>query len=213
MADVNPRETHSVDLALVLAVDCSSSIDAADFHLQMRGISEAISNPAVFTAIQSGPHQRIALSIVHWSNHKTQKIALPWRALGSRSELEMCAEDIAKLPRNWVAGGTGLAAGLNFCTAYLNAVPFSTARKTIDVSGDGQDNEGGDMEAMHQQAKMLAITINGLPIIDGSRLLEAYYRERVIVGTDAFVVPAADIRAFTQAMTQKLLQEIQRQVT
>ncbi len=44
----------TVDLALVLAVDCSTSIDAGDFRLQMDGIAAALRNPAVAKAIAGG---------------------------------------------------------------------------------------------------------------------------------------------------------------
>ena len=38
----------AVDLALVLAADCSSSADEGDFRLQMDGIAAALRNPALF---------------------------------------------------------------------------------------------------------------------------------------------------------------------
>ena len=64
----------NVDLALVLAVDCSSSVDAGDYHLQMFGIADALRSPKVLNAIQSGEHQRIALSLVQRSTRKSQYI-------------------------------------------------------------------------------------------------------------------------------------------
>ena len=74
----------SVDLALVLAVDCSSSVDAGDYHLQMFGIAEALRSPKVLDAIQSGENQRVAFSLVHWSTHKSQPSSLlPHRPLSS----------------------------------------------------------------------------------------------------------------------------------
>ena len=54
----------SVDLALVLAVDCSSSVDAGDYQLQMSGIAKSLRNPNVLDAIESGENQKIAFALV-----------------------------------------------------------------------------------------------------------------------------------------------------
>jgi Protein of unknown function (DUF1194) len=200
-----------VDLALVLAVDCSSSVDAADFHLQMTGIAAALRNPPLLDAIIAGPNQRVAITLVQWSNRNAQMIAVPWRFLGSKTDLENCARETEQTARNWLPGGTGLAAAIDFCVELLQAMPFAAVRRAIDVSGDGEDNEDGDVEAARHNAANLGMTINGLPITDGSPRIEAYYRQRVIAGPGAFAIPAANILNFSEAMTQKLLREIQLQ--
>lgn len=198
-----------VDLALVLAVDCSSSVDSGDYYLQMHGIAAALRNPPLFEAIAEGPNQRVAILLVHWSNRNGQMIAIPWRILGHKIEIETVAREVERAPRQWLPGGTGMAAAIYFCTGQLNNLPFNATRLVIDVSGDGEENEGGDVEAARLNATNLGVTINGLPIIDGSLLVEAYYQQRVIAGPGAFIVPAVNIHAFKTAMTQKLLREIQ----
>jgi hypothetical protein len=45
----------AVDLLLVLAVDASGSIDANEFRLQREGCAEALTHPAVLSAIGAGP--------------------------------------------------------------------------------------------------------------------------------------------------------------
>ena len=200
-----------VDLALVLAVDCSSSVDAADFHLQMTGIAAALRNPPLLEAIIAGPNQCVAITLVQWSNRNAQMIAVPWRFLGSKTDIENCARETEQTARNWLPGGTGLAVAIDFCVELLQAIPFVAVRRAIDVSGDGEDNEGGDVEAARHNAANLGMTINGLPITDDSPRIEAYYRQRVIAGPGAFAIPAANILNFSEAMTQKLLREIQLQ--
>lgn len=198
----------SVDLALVLAVDCSSSVDAGDYHLQMFGIAEALRSPKVLDAIQSGENQRIAFSLVHWSTHKSQRIIVKWRQLATRGDLFNTASEIELAERQWQIGGTGLAAAIDFSAALIEKLPIDTARKIIDVSGDGEENDDGDVNYSRKAAMAQGITINGLPILDGSRTIEAYYRYKVIGGAGSFVVPAANSRAFGEAMEQKLLREI-----
>ena len=197
-----------VDLALVLAVDCSSSVDAGDFRLQMDGIAAALRNPPLFEAIAAGSCQQIALTLVLWSNRNSQAIAIAWRVLSSRLELEAIAQETEKAERRWRPGGTGLAAAVDFSVSLLQTLPIAARRRAIDVSGDGTDNEGGDAARARDGALALGVTINGLPIISGSHELEAYYRDRVIGGPGSFIMPAVNILSFRDAMTRKLLREV-----
>ena len=198
----------SVDLALVLAVDCSSSVDAGDYHLQMFGIAEALRSPKVLDAIQSGENQRIAFSLVHWSTRKSQRIIIRWRQLATHDDLFNTAHEIELAERQWQIGGTGLAAVIDFSAALIAKLPIFASRKVIDISGDGQENDEGDVASSRKDAIAHGITINGLPILDGSRTIEAYYRYRVISGPGSFAIPAANSKAFGEAMEQKLLREI-----
>lgn len=199
-----------VDLALVLATDCSSSVDAADFRLQMEGIGHALRNPLLADAIASGLHQRIGLSVVLWSSRTRQTVVMPWRALATTSDLDQAAGDVEQTVRSWEPGGTGLAAAIDFSADLLDALPFPADRRVIDVSGDGRDNEGGNVAGTRDRAVARAITINGLPITYGSRQLLAYYKEEVTGGPGSFVIAADTIMAFRRAMTEKLLREVSK---
>lgn len=197
-----------VDLALVLAVDCSSSVDAGDYRLQMFGIAQALRNPKVLDAIQSGENQRIAFALVQWSTRKSQYIIIKWRLLATQDDLFQTARDIESAERQWQIGGTGLASAIDFCAALIAKLTVDAARKVIDISGDGEENDDGDVAFARSAAIAQGISINGLPILDGSRTIEAYYRYRVIGGPGSFLMPAANSAAFGEAMEQKLLREI-----
>ena len=203
----------NVDLALVLAVDCSSSVDAGDYHLQMFGIADALRSPKVLNAIQSGEHQRIALSLVQWSTRNSQYIILKWRQIATQEDLFKTAHEIELAQRQWQIGGTGLAAAIDFSAALISKLPVDAARKVIDISGDGEDNDDGNVIYSRNMAIAQGITINGLPILDGSKFIEAYYHYKVIGGPGSFVIPAANSRAFGEAMEQKLLREIGPQIS
>ncbi len=198
----------SVDLALVLAVDCSSSVDAGDYHLQMFGIAQALRNPKILDAIQSGENQRIALALVQWSTRRSQRIIIKWRILATQHDVFQTAQEIEKAERQWQIGGTGLAAAIDFSTALIGKLGAGATRKVIDISGDGQENDEGDVASSRSAAIANGITINGLPILDGSRTIEAYYRYHVIGGPGSFVVPTLNSASFGEAMEQKLLREI-----
>jgi hypothetical protein len=199
----------AVDLALVLAVDCSSSVDAADFRLQMDGIAAALRNPAVASAIAAGANRQIALALVQWSSRGEQAISLPWRLLAGPLDLAAAARDVEAAERRWRPGGTGLADAIDFSAALLAALPIESTRRVIDVSGDGEDNEAGRPARARDAAVSAGIVVNGLPIVSGSVGLERYYRQLVIGGPGCFVTPAETIMSFQQAMTRKLLREVQ----
>jgi len=200
----------TVDLALLLAVDCSTSIDSGDFRLQMDGLAAALRHPALAKAIAGGEHRQIAISVMLWSDRRTQHVVLSWTLLAGVASLEIAAQRIAVIERRSQPGGTGLAAGIDYAARMLETLPFTADRRSIDVSGDGQDNEGGSAAASRDQAVLRGITINGLPILSGSPSLESYYHTEVIGGPGAFVEPAAGIMDFRETILRKLLREIGR---
>jgi hypothetical protein len=57
----------TLDLALVLAVDVSSSMAPAEQALQRSGFIEAFRSPAVHKAIARGALGRVAVAYVEWS--------------------------------------------------------------------------------------------------------------------------------------------------
>jgi hypothetical protein len=203
-----PDASQKVDLALVLAVDCSSSVDPVEFRIQMEGIAAALRHPAVHDAIAAGRQRRIALTLVLWSGARSQSIAMPWHVLATEADLEAAAVEIAGARRVWQAGGTALAIAIDFAADLLTGLPFAATRRVIDVSGDGIDNVTSTASEARDRAVAQGITINGLPITKGSQLLPVYYKTQVIGGRDAFVEPASDVAAFEGTILRKLLREI-----
>ena len=57
------------------------------------------------------------------------------------------------------------------------------------------------------------ITINGLPLTRGSKLLVGYYNAEVIGGPGAFVEPAETVLQLPDAILKKLLREIPQAVS
>ena len=203
----------AVDLGLVLAVDCSSSVDAGDFQIQMQGIAAALRHPSLTAAIAAGAHRRIVMSLVLWSNAQTQAIAMPWRLLANDADLEIAAREIETTGRKVPPGGTGLAAAIDYSAALLSLLPVPADRLAIDVSGDGEDNEGGNAGAARDRAVARGITVNGLPIIDGSSSIAKYYHDEVIGGPGSFIEQAETIMSFRDTILRKLLREIGRPVS
>jgi hypothetical protein len=95
----------------------------------------------------------------------------------------------------------------------------------IDVSGDGVDNCNGKetTDVVRDELVAYGAVINGLPIIeraptanapavlpDTSRSddLESWYRNHVMGGAGAFVLPAYGYEDFGRAMRQKFVVEV-----
>jgi hypothetical protein len=69
-----------VDLALVLAVGVSFSMEPEEQDLQRHGFVEAFQSPEVHQAIRQGMLGRIVVVYVEWSGAFDQQIIVPWAA-------------------------------------------------------------------------------------------------------------------------------------
>lgn len=198
----------SVDVALVLAVDVSNSVDWFEYELQKYGISKAIRDPEVLKAINAGRNRRIAVALVQWAGSTSRRIAVPWTLLSDRASVEQIAKIIDVMPREFDGDATNISGVLAYATDLLSAAPYQAARKVIDVSGDGRENVSDAPELMRDRAIAAGITINGLAIENEEKALRHHYRNRIIGGPGAFVLPVARFEDFADAMKKKLIREI-----
>ena len=200
-------ETAPVDVALVLAIDSSSSVSADEFYLQTQGLAAAFADPEVEAAIGRGPHGAIAVAIVEWANPDRQVANLVWTTVRP-TDLPSLSAALADLPRLIDGGGTGLGAGLLAATAMFAEAPPAT-RRVIDVSGDGRTSAGPAAAAARDAAVAAGVTVNGLAIVNEEPDLEAFYRDNVKGGPDAFIIRARDYEDFKRAIRAKLLRELE----
>jgi hypothetical protein len=208
-----------VDLLLVMSADVSRSVDATKFQLQRNGYAQAIGNPRVLKAIQSGPHGGIGVAFVEWSGVGAQKLIIDWTKIDSAKSAEDFASQIVEAPRPF-ADRTSISGGIEYSVSQLERAPFKAARRTIDVSGDGTNNSGRDVALARDEALAKGITINGLVILSDRPIpwnpehtnppggLEKYYRDNVIGGPGSFVMVAENFESFGQAIINKLIAEI-----
>lgn len=210
------RAETPVDLELVLAVDVSGSIDPEEARLQRDGYVGALTNPKVQAAIHGGPYGRIAVVYVEWAGDSFQRIVVPWTLLSDPASIESFAASVAESPiasAQW----TSISSAIDFCARLFDENGYEGVRRVIDVSGDGVNNRGRPVEWARDQAVATGITINGLPILNdrpnpwGGSVpidLDRYYRDHVIGGQGAFLVPAVNFDSFAEAILSKLLLEI-----
>jgi hypothetical protein len=203
-------EAAAFDLALVLAVDLSDSINPAQYQLQMAGIAQAFEDKDVQSAILSGRHGAILVTLVVWSDKP--RIAIPWTPIGSTIEAVSFGERVRSLPR--AAGNfTCMADALRFVgDRVLPMQPAAAERQIIDVSGDGRENCNPRKPLTAVRSDLLAegVTINGLAILEGkgADTLDQWYADNVIGGPFSFVLPAEGYADFARAMRRKFIVEI-----
>ena len=81
-------------------------------------------------------------------------------------------------------------------------------QRTLDVSGDGTNNDGLAPELARRDEGLAGVTVNGLVIGANVATLGRYYQQFVIQGPGAFVESAQDYAGFERAMRRKLLREL-----
>jgi Protein of unknown function (DUF1194) len=213
------RAADEVDLLLVLAVDVSRSIDAAKFQLQREGYAAAVADPRVLEAIKSGRAGRIGLSLVEWSGVGAQKVVVDWTTIGDADAAKGFGDRLLEAPRSF-ADRTSISGAIEFAMGQLDKAPFTAARRTIDVSGDGTNNAGRDVALQRDDAVAKGVTINGLVILSDNPMswnpdhtnppggLANYYRDNVVGGPNAFVMVAENFNSFGQAIIKKMIAEV-----
>jgi hypothetical protein len=201
---------QAVDIALVLAVDVSGSINSGRFTLQMEGIAKAFEDPEVQRAILGGRNGAMLVTLVNWSNKPI--LAAPWTMIASEQDARAFADRVRHAPRT-AADFTCLSTMMQTVDdKVLPQLPLSAERLVVDVSGDGRDNcnPATPVDAVRDSLVASGVTINGLPILEGKEAdtIAGWYEDHVIGGATAFLEPAYGYEDFARAMRQKFITEI-----
>ena len=198
----------AVDLQLVLAVDASGSVDQRRFELQMQGYVAAFRDPRVLQAIQAGPMQAIAVTMVQWTGPALQIQVLPWTLINDATTAQAFAAAIMATPRRLFSGGTSISGVIDYAVPLMLESPFKGTRRVIDISGDGSNNRGRPAASARDAAVRAGIVINGLPILALEPGLDHYFVDHVIGGPGAFVIAAESYETFADAILKKLIREM-----
>ncbi len=200
-------------LALLLALDASSSVDQEEYLRQRNGLAAALIAPEVQAAFLSAP-EPVALAAFEWSGQWNQRVMLDWRLVRSGEDLLAAAEDLATAERGSTGFPTAIGAALGYAAGKLEEAP-GCERHTVDVSGDGKNNHGFAPVYAYKHFPLDGVTVNALAIGGAADLgdLARYYQAEVIQGPNAFVELARDYEDFERAMRRKLEREVGRAVS
>ncbi len=197
-----------VDLALVLAFDCSASVNLNEFVLMTTGTAAALRDEDVSAGLLNGPTGAVLVALLLWSGPGAQEVMVDWTRIASPTELAKFAQAVEDVPRVLPAGTTAIGEALVACTRLLAVQPADSRRQIIDFVGDGRSNAGIDPEPVRDILVAADVTINGLCVLhEEADLVESYTRE-VIGGPGAFALQCQDYAGFADAMRQKLAREI-----
>jgi hypothetical protein len=197
-----------VSLELVLAVDCSSSVEPDEYALQVQGIADAFRHPAVIRAVNAAAPNGIVVTLVQWSGASMQSQATEWMRISGQESAELAAQEIENAPRFMRWGATAIGEAISYSRELFEDNGYEGLRKVIDVSGDGISNQGTFPIFTQEKTAKAGVTVNGLAILTDEPSLDIYYRAQVMSGPRAFVERAEKFEDFAVAMRRKLIREI-----
>ncbi len=195
---------RACELALVLAVDISGSVDPEEYRIQMDGLAEALRDGVVAEALLD---QQAMVTLLQWTGATRQRQTLPWTQMTSFAVIEQFAEDVQRDGRIWRNYSTAIGEALEVSRDLIAEQP-QCLRKVIDVSGDGRSNEGVAPGEMRGALRDAGITVNALAIETDDSDLTAYFFENLIMGEGAFVETAMGFEDYPAAIRRKLLREV-----
>lgn len=193
-------------LALVFAIDVSSSVDARDYRLQMEGLANALRNPVVQQAVVDTGG--VLATAFEWSGRNQQVEIEPWRFLVAPSDIEDFAAGLETHQRRHTEFPTALGYAMGHAATIMRGAPLDCARRVIDVSGDGVNNEGFEPPLAYANFPFAGVQVNALVIAGANPDPVDYFTRNVLHGPGAFLEIAEGFDDYEEAMIRKLLREI-----
>lgn len=194
---------QACETALLLLIDTSSSIDAAEYQLQADGTADAILANEISGELVRG---NVAVSLYHWSGEGQFAEVLPWTQVRSFLHPPEIARVIRTAPRAYDEGSTATGFALHAAIDAFDGAP-RCERKVIDISTDGTLNAGGPVEEPRQRAQQQGIAINGIAI-ESLGLPITNFLNRRVVTRGGFVMTARSYDAYADTIRAKIFREI-----
>lgn len=193
-------------LALLMALDVSSSVDDAEYALQRDGVAAALTDPDV-TAALFAPGGSVALAIYEWSGRRQSHLVQDWVMLDNPATLAAVADRLRLQTRSYSRFPTALGFALGYGATLMRRAP-DCARRVIDVAGDGVTNDGFWPRLAYRHFPFDGITVNGLAVLGADPDVVDHYTDELRRGPGAFVETAQGYDGFRAAMVRKLYREI-----
>lgn len=211
-----PNTGSDVDVALVLAVDISYSMDHEEQALQRDGYIAALGSPEVIDAIRNGMVGKIAVTYIEWAGTQTRNVVADWHIIEDAASAKAFTDILRAAP---IRRGrrTSITGAIDISVEQLRAAKLRPIRRVIDISGDGPNNEGAPVTIARDRALRAGVVINGLPIIlkrSGYNSsfdienLDDYYADCVIGGPGSFMNVVTEREQFRAAIRSKILREV-----
>ena len=212
-----------VDIALVLAVDVSSSIQSVERVFQRHAYAQALKDPRVAQVALGGGTGRVAIAYMEWSGRKYQRVYLPPRIMSSPEEISNFADDILRIPDHaddpMYFQATAVGDALIAAETAMSELDLRARDYVIDISGDGVLNDGSNMQEARDHVLSRGYVVNGLPIevtgsptiyddVNSRDYVSRYYANCVIGGPGAFHLVARGYSDVRETLIMKLMLEM-----
>ena len=207
-------------LALALGLDVSQSVDAVEYRLQLDGLANALEDTEVQSAIFAYSPVTVRLMVYEWGDATRQRVLIPWTDIVAAGDLARVTQGLRRTTRISDEERTGLGAAVLFGGRALQQ-QSDCWQMTLDVSGDGWNNNGPNPEDVRTYPDLAGVTVNALVVGDDStyagvsdhrqveiKELLSYFATRVISGPLSFTEAAINFKDFEAAMKRKLLREM-----
>jgi Protein of unknown function (DUF1194) len=212
----NADEQDKVGMQLILAADVSGSVNSMRYKTQQDGYVEALGDSRVLNVIRELDPPVLAVTFIAWA--REQEIMVPWMRVQDAKSMDLFRNRLKDAQRPRIGINTLISRALLFCDRQFDQ-EFTGGRKVIDVSGDGDDNQGiVGLREVRDALVEKGVVINGLPIIvkppeyifppQPPEGLDVYYRSYVVGGEGHVIIESIGFDNFKQAILQKLLLEI-----
>lgn len=197
-------------LALLLALDVSSSVDEAEYALQRDGLAAALMSPDVQGAIlQSGGD--VAFAVYEWSGRRQSAVVQDWVMLSTSADIAEAAARLQAAERSYRRFPTALGHALGFGATMMARAP-ACERRVIDVSGDGITNDGYWPQVAYRHFPFEGVTVNALAVLGADPAVVDHFEFEVLHGPGAFIETAQGYEGYERAMIRKLYREIQDRI-
>ncbi|TPI41078.1 DUF1194 domain-containing protein [Mesorhizobium sp. B3-1-9] len=205
-----------VDVAVVFAVDFSSSIDPKIADMQREGHAEALTSPEIIRAISQNYLGCIGVAYFEWSSPGRSRTVLPWTRICGLDDAKAAASVISKTGDTGHIrrgrGGTSVSTAIDVGSLLLDEFPGNAMKKVIDISSNGENNDGLPVQPSRENAIAKGYTINAIAIPaddeDPRQPLASYFEQSVIGGSQAFVMSPKEPRDYVTALRRKLVTEV-----
>ncbi|MEL6571595.1 MAG: DUF1194 domain-containing protein [Pseudomonadota bacterium] len=201
-------------LALVMAIDVSNSVDATEDALQRQGVAAALVAPEVQAAFFVSPDP-VSLLIFEWSGRHHQQLMVDWTEILTPADLAGVAAIVGTSQRRQRDFPTALGHALGYAATRL-VEKQDCLSQTIDVAGDGRNNDGFGPGEAYDAFPFDGVTVNALAvdasILETRDALVSFFENEVIRGAGAFVEVANGFDDYEATMRRKLVRELLSQV-
>lgn len=197
-----------VDAAVILLVDASGSMSAAELAMARESHASALISNEVLSAIADGEHGRIAVAYMEFADTPTRLVG--WSVIDGRASAGDFAAQIPGGGAPAPGAMTGLGPALVAADALFDELPYGASRLVVDVVGDGRNNRAPHPVVGQRLLLARSATINAMPLMlsPDDDCIDAYFADEIAAGPGHFIIPVAEFYAMRTVLRSKILLEL-----